>query len=229
MNAQTAAILIRSMLDVKDHVERSMDLARAIGTIIFEVDTTKSGFVSKSLVDTNGFRVAGGCEDHYHSRQQAAYKIIDANPEINRIIDFLGEFSKVHLVTSEENIRLSPIQNGANTRHLPWKEQYKLAGIELVEDKGMAPRYYYARYWTPDTGAMGQRGFDTIEEAANDTGLSYDELRKRCKSKAKKWERYGVDPIMNEKYLSWVRFGGEYPFRWAHNNLPIPDIYAYAK
>ena len=63
MNAQTAAVLIRSMLDVKDQVERSMDLARAIGTIIFEVDTTKSGFVSKSLIDRNGFRVAGGCED----------------------------------------------------------------------------------------------------------------------------------------------------------------------
>ena len=70
---------------------------------------------------------------------------------------------------------------------------------------------------------MGQRGFDTIEEASNDSGLSYDELRKRCKSKAKKWQRYGVDPITNEKYLNWVRYGGEYPFRLA------PDVYSYAK
>lgn len=228
MDAKTAAVMIRSILDVQDQIDRDMDVARAIGTLIYEVNTTKSGFVSKSLVDKNGFRVSGGCEEHYNSRQQSAYKIMDANPDIDGIVEMLTEFSKVHLVTSEENIKLSPIQNGADTRDLSWQEQYKLAGIELVEDRGAAPRYYYACYWTPD-GQLGQRGFDTIEEASRDTGLSYDELRKRCKSKAKKWERYNVEPITNEKYLNWARFGGEYPFKYAHNGQSIPDVYAYAK
>lgn len=183
MDKVTGAHLISALM-VKKGVVPDSNLARAIGTTIFEVSTTKSGMVSKSLIDEYGFRSSSYCEEHYHSRQQVGARIVEENPSFDQIVKILEECTKVHLVTSEENIRLSPFQNGAATRNKSWQEQYLLAGIELVNDKGTAPTYFYKSY------LIDGQLYVNIEEASKATNLTWDEIRRRCSSKAKKWSSY---------------------------------------
>jgi hypothetical protein len=183
MDKYLGAHLISALLTKKGIVPDN-NLARAVGTIIYEVSTTKSGLVSKSLVDEYGFRSSSFCEEHYHSRQQVGKRIVEENPSYDDIVKILGECTKVHLVTSEENIRLSPIQNGRDTRDKSWKDQYLLAGIELVRDQGTAPRYFYSTYVIDDSV------YENIQLASDATGLPWDIIRKRCSSKALKWRNF---------------------------------------
>ena len=183
MDKYLGAHLISALLTKKGIVPDN-NLARAVGTIIYEVSTTKSGLVSKSLVDEYGFRSSSFCEEHYHSRQQVGKRIVEENPSYDDIVKILGECTKVHLVTSEENIRLSPIQNGRDTRDKSWRDQYLLAGIELVRDQGTAPRYFYNTYKIDDSV------YENIQLASKDRNLTWDEIRRRCSSKAKKWSSY---------------------------------------
>ena len=161
------------------------DLARYIGNCIFEAPVIRSGLISESLVDDYGFRPERVCEDHYNSRQMAGLKFVLAHREkplsYDDIISMLEEFRRVHLVTSSENIKLSPIQNGYDTRYLSWQEQYELAGIKLVADKGRPPVWFYKTY------VICGRTFNNIDNASHTIGLSYEEILKRCKSKARKW------------------------------------------
>jgi hypothetical protein len=183
MDKVTGAHLISALMGKKGIVPDQY-LARAIGTAIYDVSTTKSGLVSKTLIDDYGFRSSSFCEEHYHSRQRVGARIVEDNPSLNDIIKILEECTKVHLVTSEENIRLSPFQNGADTKHKNWQEQYDLAGIELVSDKGTAPVYFYK------TCVINNQSYANIEEASKATNLTWDEIRRRCSSKAKKWSSY---------------------------------------
>ena len=183
MDATTAAHLIQALMTKKGIVPDN-NLARAIGTVIYDISTTKSGFVSKSIIDEYGFRSSSFCEEHYHSRQQTGNRIVNDNPSFNDIVSILTEATKVHLVTSEENIRLSPIQNSQETKDKSWQEQYSLAGIELVRDRGTAPRYFYDIYIIDDIE------YENIQLASDATGLPWDVIRKRCSSKAKKWNNY---------------------------------------
>lgn len=189
MHINSAAELIQGLLTRIDCVHDN-DLARSIGVMIYEAPTIRSGWVSESLVDDYGFRCRDCCEEHYNSRQIAGHEIIKVYREGNlspaRLIELLNKFRCVHLVTSAENIRLSPIQNGKDTRDLSWQEQYKLANIVLVEDKGTAPSWFYKRYVI--CGTM----FDNVDKASRALGLVYDEIRKRCSSKAKKWVEWQV-------------------------------------
>ena len=119
-------------------------LARCIGTMIFDIPMTRSGLVSESLTDKYGYRpsISKCCLEHFHSRQQSGYKIIDmmrGECSFEEIVSFLKTATMAHLTTSEENIRLSKIQNHPATKDLSWQDQYKLAGIKLVEDKGTMP------------------------------------------------------------------------------------------
>lgn len=120
-------------------------VARAIGTVLYDVPTTMSGMVSSSLLDEYGFRptINHCCKEHYHSRQNSGYHIFNMVMQGANVVDveeFVAKASKVHLTTSEENTRLSAIQNHPSTRDIGWKAQYKLAGIKLVEDPGTMPR-----------------------------------------------------------------------------------------
>lgn len=183
MDVTTAAHLVQGLM-TKKGIAADNYLARGIGNIIFDISITKSGYVSKSLVDEYGFRSSSFCPDHFHSRQQVGIRIVKENPSFDKIIEILTEASMVHLVTSEENIRLSPIQNGKDTREKSWQDQYILAGIDLVRDKGTAPVYFYNVY------SIDGVEYSNIQLASQATGLSWDVIRKRCSSQARKWNNY---------------------------------------
>ena len=119
-------------------------LARCIGTMLFDVPMTRSGMVSVGLLDEYGYRpsVSKCCAEHFHSRQQSGYIIIDMFRDertFGELSAFIDECTTVHLTTSHENHVLSGIQNHPETKDPSWQEQYELAGIELVEDPGTMP------------------------------------------------------------------------------------------
>jgi hypothetical protein len=120
-------------------------LARAIGTMIFDVPTTYSGMVSTALLDEHGYRpsVTKCCKEHFMNRQRSGEIIIEKSHSgaLDRewLIEFINEATTVHLTTSEENQILGTIQNHPETKHLTWEDQYDMAGIELVEDPGTMP------------------------------------------------------------------------------------------
>lgn len=137
------ATIVQTMGASIDVVEDKI-LARAIGTVIFDIPTTKSGMVSVDLLDEYGFRpsVSKCTEEHFHSRNESGYHIIDmmrSGADYNDLCEFLLEATTVHLTTKSENIKLSAIQNHPVTKDLTWQEQYEMAGIELVEDPGTMP------------------------------------------------------------------------------------------
>lgn len=138
------AIIVQAMCESDEFVDDAV-LARAIGTVIFDIPTTRSGMVSSSLLDEYGYRpsIAQCTLEHYHSRNESGYHIIGMMRDgktFKELVAYLREASMVHLTTQQENIELSKIQNHPLTKDLTWQEQYDLAGIELVEDPGCMPR-----------------------------------------------------------------------------------------
>ena len=118
--------------------------ARAIGTMIYDIPTKRSGLVSLALLDEYGYRpsVSKCTEEHFYSRNESGYTIIDMvtdGAHVGEVGEYLVDATTVHLTTKEENIRLSAIQNHPTTKDLDWEEQYAMAGIELVEDPGTMP------------------------------------------------------------------------------------------
>jgi hypothetical protein len=140
---QIAQIAYQIVRNCDKQVEDAI-LARAIGTMIFDIPTTRSGLVSVGLLDKYGYRpsVSKCTEEHFHSRNESGYRIIELvrdGGDENDVINFLEKATMVHLTTKAENIRLSAIQNHCTTKNLSWQEQYELAGIELVEDPKTMP------------------------------------------------------------------------------------------
>ena len=70
--------IINQMVKSSANVEHKI-LARAIGTVIFDIPTTKSGMVSVALLDEYGYRpsVSKCTLEHFHSRNESGYHIID--------------------------------------------------------------------------------------------------------------------------------------------------------
>ena len=135
--AQLAYLVAKS--PVSDKVK-----ARAIGTMIFDIPTTRSGLVSVALIDEYGYRPSiNECtKEHFHSRNESGYHIIEMvsnGATEDMVAEFLKEATMVHLTTAHENHVLSQIQNHPSTKDLSWQEQYDLAGIELVEDPETMP------------------------------------------------------------------------------------------
>lgn len=182
MDLRTVCKLIMGVLqtDVNDHSK-----ARAIGMLIYEAPMRKSGYISQSLQDENGFRKSGYYTlEHYHSRQRSGQFLVnlynEGNIDYGTLKEHVITFSGVHGVTPEENNRLSIIQNG-KLKDATWQEQYKEAGIKLVRDRGPAPIYFYRVY------VINNIEYATIEEAAAALGCDWQSIRKRCSSKAKVW------------------------------------------
>ena len=118
--------------------------ARAIGTMIYDIPTKRSGMVSVALIDEYGYRpsVSKCTEEHFYSRNESGYTIIDMvskGATIGDVGEYLVDATTVHLTTKEENLRLSSIQNHPVTKDLDWQEQYDLAGIQLTTDPGTMP------------------------------------------------------------------------------------------
>lgn len=189
MKLVAAAKMIMSLLPLIDDEDiTEVELAREIGITIFEIPFIPSGKVSTSLLDSHGFRSATYCAEHFHSRQRSGRAIINAYREgtlsFERLCSMLRMFAMVHYVTSEENMRLAQIQK--NYSDLSWEEQYALANIVLVDDKGTAPVWYWRNY------TIDGVQYSNIKDASEATGLGFDTLRHRCTSKARKWDNYKV-------------------------------------
>jgi hypothetical protein len=123
---------------------------RLIGHLLHEVKPIKkSGYISERALEKlesgeyfryhkPGARGRVLCHEHFYSRQKSGKilcKIYDLHL-LNRqlLVELLDCFSIVHLVLPEENIALARIQNNEHTYKLHWKDQYKLAGVDLVKD-----------------------------------------------------------------------------------------------
>ena len=116
--------------------------ARAIGTMLYDVPFTKSGYISASCLTETGHRPAYSkmVAEHFHSRNEAGYKLLELVREGKEIWNYLDECSTVHYTTKKENMDLCRIQNDPIGKTLTWQQQYRLAGIKLVKDPGLAPR-----------------------------------------------------------------------------------------
>lgn len=138
-------LVIKHVAEMEGQVDDQV-IARAIGTMLYDVPTTYSGMVSCSLLDESGYRpaISQCCKEHFLNRQRAGEIIIDAARNGTLTMEWLTEFvdecTTVHLTTSAENHALATIQNHPETKYLTWQEQYELCGIELVLDPGTKKR-----------------------------------------------------------------------------------------
>lgn len=190
-------------------IERSF-VGRILGTIIYEIPTEKSGFVSKSLINEYGFRpsIHYCTEEHFYSRQWAGETIYDEHIAgkltKQRLIELLKEFSRVHLVTDKENSDLTRIQNGKcpelgpDTKDWDWRQQYEEINLELVEDPGTMPRNHWKRY------KVDGRVFTTIEDVAAEYDVAVTTARNRFPSKSKKWTTWIAFELSEEERSSKV-------------------------
>lgn len=174
-----------------DDVEEGTDVARIIGQIIYELPNIKSGLVSKSVVDEHGFRGSKFTPEHFYSRQRAGRTIVEhfknENLSAEKLLDMLVEYSMVHLVTFDENMQLARIQKAEETRDLTPIEQYRIAGIELIKDRGPAP------IWYADTYTIDGVVYSNIHDASLGLDLDYKTILKRCaasKNGVKRWAQY---------------------------------------
>lgn len=162
-----------------------------IGTTIYEIPTKHTGLTSKLLCNKDGFRIQIPVKEHFHSRQQAGLYIVEEFTKKgykyieSKLDSDLDKFRHVHYVTQRENIELSGIQNSHLTRNLTWQEQYSLAGIELIRDRGTVPKNYYSHYSTPD-GDFANFG-EVIEKYPD---IEEKTLKYRFASASRKWESW---------------------------------------
>ena len=114
--------------------------ARLLGSFVYELTKRHSGFTSKSLCifDEGEWKRNTRLKktnEHYHSRQRTAVELITMvrdGATFEEMCQFLYKTSACHHVSPEENHRLAQIQNCDQYKDKTWKEQYEIAGIELV-------------------------------------------------------------------------------------------------
>lgn len=166
------------------------NLARKIGSAIYDLPERFSGMVSTSLVDDYGYLSGKRCSEHFYSRQRCGHRIIRAYEcgelTLEFCIDLLNKYRQVHWVTPQENTALSKIQNSKEHGSKSHAEQYALSGIEMIPNPGRAPYYFYNKY------IINGSEFDNIDQVAKALGLEYNEILRRCNSTAKSnvdWRR----------------------------------------
>ena len=191
---QIAVELVQHMLQLlnkprSDPSYVESKIARQIGNLIYDLPHIKTGWVSRSLT-RDGYRVRGmaSTNEHFYSRQQAGIEIIrvwkTGRLTDDRLYRMLRKFCQVHVVTPAENLILRNIQNAEDTCRLPWRAQYKLAGISLVRDRGSAQRWWF------DACVIEGKQHKTLFEAAKKINVDIRTLKYRCNSTAKKWADY---------------------------------------
>lgn len=111
-------------------------LADEVRNLIHDSGQRSTGYVSKEALKLKSHE---RCKEHFHSRLGVGKSLVRKiksgkyhSYNLKRM--YLEFFSacRVHSVTREENRRLIEIQNNPHTCNLPWRTQYKLAGISLV-------------------------------------------------------------------------------------------------
>lgn len=159
------------------------EVARILMLSYGDVKTKPSGLVSKDLVShhkpTNTFfRKGKYTEEHFVTRTNTCRQICELylSNELTeeKMIELLEDGRKVHFTTEDENMRLRVYQQDLN-KYPTWEEQYKAAGIELVEDPGMFGNtsFYYIIHDTV---------YKDAQAAASALGCAASTIVNRCKA-----------------------------------------------
>jgi hypothetical protein len=139
-------------LTSKDRV----DIARQIGTSLYDITPIWSGYYSVDIFDAIKLRneekaaLKAACKkcpkqsvitwtsEHFYPRQVAGDRVVEyvcthGNIKFDTFVDMVHDFITVHRVTPEENTKLRPFQRiDTFTR---WEDSYQAVGIVLVHNK----------------------------------------------------------------------------------------------
>lgn len=172
---------VKLILPLLDRGKTVQQVARFLMIPYGDVSTKHSGLVSKSLVSyhepTNTYYRKGKYTgEHFITRTNTCRQICEAyvagtlTDEL--LYTLLDEGRSVHYTTEDDNIRLRPYQKDLEN-YPTWEEQYKAAGIELVEDPGM---FGNKRFYYEINGVV----YRDINEAAAAIGVIPKTIKTRC-------------------------------------------------
>lgn len=146
-------VLRNSLRAVDNGVCSPESFARIFMWSYADLGCIHSGLVSTKLIykhlpTAKLYRNSVVCEEHFQTRTETMMMIVDAHKK--NILDelyldhLMEEGSKVHLVTTQENIDLMKFQSKKSTAYIEgWEEQYKAANIVLTADPGTFGRKQY--------------------------------------------------------------------------------------
>ena len=180
MNVERFIPIVKANLVLLNQGYRTEEVARILMLSYGDVKTKSSGYVSKALVNyhkpTNHYYRKGRfTEEHFNTRTSTCRAIcdhyLDGSLDDDLLYSLLDEGREVHYTTEEENIILRVFQQDL-VNYPTWKEQYKAAGIELVEDPGMFGNWKY--YYEVDG-----KVYRDVNEAAKGEGVIAATIKKR--------------------------------------------------
>lgn len=138
---------------------------------IYRVPIKYSGFISKAALtmkEKNPQYIP--TKEHYFGRRASADKIyeqLEKGKTVKRIFNVIMSRSRVHYTTAAENELLKKYS------HLPWRDAYKAAGIELVP-------YRPKRGRQPKGVQFKDIVYNSPSEAAKAVGKSTQTIRNYC-------------------------------------------------
>ena len=140
---------------------------------IFRVPVTYSGLISKAALAEKAKNPKYiPTKEHYFGRKASADLIfaqLEKGKGYSRVYNIVLSRSRVHLTTSEENIKLKALS------HLPWREAYAAAGVELVP------------YIKTKAILIGDVTYKSASEVAKKFDISTQTVYNRVNGKSKKW------------------------------------------
>lgn len=189
MNVERFIPIVKANLPLLIEGYRIEEVARILMLAYGDVKTKSSGLVSKALVNYHEptdtyYRKGRFTEEHYITRTNTCRQIcslfLDGELDDDILYSLLDEGREVHYTTEEENILLRVFQQDL-INYPTWKEQYKAAGIELVEDPGMfgGAKFYYN---------IDGNIYKGIQEAAKSIGCHVRTIKAR--SRSQKFKNY---------------------------------------
>lgn len=185
-------LIVKTLLPkVKEKTLTKYQFARCTMLYLGDVTTIPSGLISEKLIKTHKptnrkYRTSNVTHEHYKTRTETCNQICDeylsGNLTEERLKYLIYEGRKVHFVTSQENIDLCVFQQ--DEKYSTWQEQYKAAGINLVDD---VETFGTKIYWYKIEGEI----FADRSEVIDKYSCSASTISNRCKSeKFPDWERF---------------------------------------
>lgn len=112
---------------------------RKYANLLHDMPNIRTGLASKAAISTKlkNFRWKHS-EDHFHSRQRGGEAIVQyikkcfgaqTEPELTCIKKIVDKYRRVHIVTKQENNKLSKIMEPG----ISPKQAYKQGGVQLLE------------------------------------------------------------------------------------------------
>jgi hypothetical protein len=159
--------------------------------LIFDMKHIYSGYASKAAIKQHNGYLSRMTPEHYNPRQKMAEKMVamvKSGSSKEEVLSVLKEACKIHRVTSDENKNLRPHQRKED---YVAEKAYAEEKIELVLCVGK-----------PRTKHIEVEGkiFESAKSVSKEFSISIDVVRRRVKSKSKKW----VSWVYTEKtYENW--------------------------